>query len=140
MAIKVGDNQDVAVVEITTAPIIKSINSEDPYDSPGERAEGMFIGKLISRVTGESDGFCSTYREWHIFCRGLFSGFKTVLTGKFDICPDMWKDEVQYYEGGQELGYVARNAFIFLFTGSVGTEVVLNSSSIVMFIGKFFGV
>lgn len=88
-------------------------NPNDPYDSLEERAEGMFIGQILSKALAligviDKDGFCSTYREWHILCRGFYSGFNTELFKKFATCPDYWNDEVQYYEGGQELGYVVK--------------------------------
>jgi hypothetical protein len=69
----------------------------DPYDSPGERAEGMFIGKLIGKFTGEADGFCSTYREWHIFLAGISAGFKAATLGQVPDCPPLWQDEAQYF-------------------------------------------
>ncbi len=135
--IKVGDLNKTETVSarIVESPVRES-NPDDPYDSESERAEGMFVGKLVAKLTGEPDGFCSTYREWHIFCRGISNGFKTQLTDKFTDCPEMWNDEAQYYEGGQELGYVARNAFIFFCSGSVGTTVALNSSSIIAFLSN----
>jgi len=69
----------------------------DPYDSPGERAEGMFIGMLIGRFTGETDGFCSTYREWHILLAGISAGFKAPTLGQVPDCPPLWQDEAQYF-------------------------------------------
>lgn len=69
----------------------------DPYDSPGERAEGMFVGTFIGRFTGETDGFCSTYREWHIFLAGISAGFKAPTLGQVPDCPPLWQDEAQYF-------------------------------------------
>jgi hypothetical protein len=71
----------------------------DPYDTPGERAEGMFIGNLLGKFTGETDGFCSTYREWHIFVRGMYAGFRGPTMGAVPECPPLWRDEAQYFEG-----------------------------------------
>jgi len=137
-SIKVGDlnteQETVSATIIENSPI--QYNPEDPYDTPEERAEGMFIGTFIGKFTKDPTGFCSTYREWHIFCRGFYSGFNTKLRDKFTSCPSMWDDEIQYYEGGQELGYVARNALIFMFAGSAGTELVLNADTILNIISN----
>jgi hypothetical protein len=69
----------------------------DPYDSPGERAEGMFVGTLIGKFTRETDGFCSTYREWHIFLAGISAGFRSPILGQVPDCPPLWQDEAQYF-------------------------------------------
>lgn len=135
--IKVG-----AEVEQVHATIVSSkieYDPEDPYDTPEEHAEGMFLGKFIALFTKEYDGLFSTYREWHIFVRGFGSGFRTILTDKFDICPDMWKDEAQYYESGQELGYVARNCLIFFLSGALTTETVSNMDNIITVLSKVAG-
>lgn len=83
----------------------------DPYDSPGERAEGFFVGKLfgsalskIGQVIGiptlnDPNGFLSTYREWHISLRGAYDGFRSKTFGDVPECPPLWQDEAQYYEG-----------------------------------------
>ena len=71
----------------------------DPYDSPGERAEGMFIGQLVNRFISDPDGFCSTYREWHIMIRGMYAGFRAPTLGAVPPCPPLWQDEAQYFEG-----------------------------------------
>lgn len=135
--IKVGDLNKSETVSATIVESVKESNPEDPYDSEEERAEGsMFIGRLVAKLTKDPDGFCSTYREWHIFCRGFASGFRTQLTDKFTDCPEMWEEEIHYYQGGQELGYVARNAFIFICAGSAGTTIALNSSSIMAFLSN----
>jgi len=72
--------------------------AEDPYDSPGERAEGFFIGNIISKFTGESDGFCSTYREWHIFLAAVTTGLRAKTFENVPECPPLWKDERQYWD------------------------------------------
>lgn len=69
----------------------------DPYDDAGERAEGMFVGKLIGKFTGETDGFCSTYREWHIFLAGISAGLKAGTLSAVPDCPPLWQDEAQYF-------------------------------------------
>lgn len=135
--IKVG--AEVEQVHATIVSIETEYDPKDPYDTDGEHAEGMFLGKFIAIFTKDYDGLFSTYREWHIFVRGFGSGFRTKLTDKFDICPDMWKDEVQYYESGQELGYVARNAFIFFLSGTITTEAMSNINIILDVVTKVIG-
>ena len=71
----------------------------DPYDTPGEKVEGFFVGNLIGKFTGETDGFLSTYREWHIFVRGAYAGFRGPTLGAVPECPPLWRDEAQYFEG-----------------------------------------
>jgi hypothetical protein len=115
------------------------INPDDQYDNASERAEcNDFIFQKFFSWTG-IDGTFSTWRERHIFLRGFHNGFGTKLTDKFSDCPSMWLDEAQYYEGGQEFGYVARNALIFALTGSAATEIALNSNTIFSIITKIFG-
>ena len=129
-------------------------NPDDPYDSISERMEGCFVGKLVGKLLGvvgiflriqgldDPNGFCSTYREWHIFLRGFHSGFATILGGKFDPVPDMWKDEAQYYEMAQELGYIIKtgNAWIPLtgVASSIVTYIVLNLDTVIPMILKLF--
>jgi hypothetical protein len=69
----------------------------DPHDSPGERAEGFFVGKLIGKFTGETDGFCSTSREWHIFLAGISAGLRAGTLEQVPECPPLWQDEMQYF-------------------------------------------
>jgi hypothetical protein len=69
----------------------------DPYDTPGERAEGMFIGKWIGKITGNPDGFCSTHREWHILLAGISAGLKAGTLSQVPDCPPLWMDEMQYF-------------------------------------------
>ena len=71
----------------------------DPFDSPGEKVEGFFIGTIIGKFTGEGDGFLSTYREWHIFIQGMYAGFRAPTLGAVPECPPLWQDEAQYFEG-----------------------------------------
>jgi hypothetical protein len=70
--------------------------TEDPYDSPGERAEGMFVGRYIATFTGDPDGFLSTYREWHIFLAAVTTGIRTKTLENIPECPPKWVDEKQY--------------------------------------------
>ena len=135
---------DVKVGDTISATTVSAQNPADLYDTPEERAEGCFIGKIVSNILLkfgyiDENGFCSTYREWHIFTRGIHSGFSTSLTDKFKDCPDMWYDEIQYYEAGQEIGYVIRNAFIFLVSGVVATETVTNAPTILTLIKTLLG-
>jgi hypothetical protein len=75
----------------------------DPYDSPGERAEGMFVGRWIGKITGDPDGFCSTSREWHIMWNGISDGLSAKTMDDFPKCPPLWIDEKPYYEGPGKL-------------------------------------
>lgn len=100
---------------------IVEIRPHDPYDTPEEHAEtNDWIFNTFFFWTGAGGTF-STWRERHIFLRGFFNGFNTELQAKFDPIPVIWEDEGQYYEFGQEAGYVVRNALIFAFTGSIAT-------------------
>ena len=106
-------------------------NPNDPYDSIGERAEGCFVGQLVNRLLklvglADPDGFCSTYREWHIFLRGFHSGFNTALGAKFEPVPEMWEDEAQYYESAQEIGYIVKNGKLYIPLTILGTLIVDN--------------
>ena len=69
----------------------------DPYDTPGERAEGFFVGVLFSKFTGP-DGFCSTSREWHIMLAGITAGLKAGTLSAVPDCPPKWTDEKQYWD------------------------------------------
>ena len=80
----------------------------DPYDSPAEHAEGFFIGKIIGKITGEADGFCSTYREWHIFVAGISAGFRAPQIGAIPSCPPLWAEEAQYYDAAAMVTNVAK--------------------------------
>lgn len=135
--IKVG-----AEVEQVHATIVSSeieYDPKDPYDTPEEHAEtNDFIFNTFFFWTGAGGTF-STWRERHIFLRGFYNGFNTKLQDTFSDVPSMWANEGQYYEFGQEAGYVVRNAIIFMFTGAVGSEVALNSGNIVAIISKLLG-
>jgi hypothetical protein len=77
--------------------------TEDPYDTPGERAEGFFVGKIanffLSRMgLSEPDGFCSTSREWHIMLAGITAGLKAGTLSAVPECPPKWTDEKQYWD------------------------------------------
>jgi hypothetical protein len=129
-------------------------NPDDPYDSISERMEGCFVGKLVGKSLGllgiflrieglnDPNGFASTYREWHIFLRGFHSGFATELGGKFTPVPDMWKDEAQYYEMAQELGYITKTGKAWIpltgLSSAAVTYILLNLDVAIPFILKFF--
>lgn len=85
----------------------------DPYDSPGEREEGCFVGVFVSGILAkfgliDVDGFCSTYREWHIFLAGIWAGVKAPQLADIPDCPEYWQDEMQYYTGGAIVSNVAK--------------------------------
>lgn len=83
----------------------------DPYDAPGEKAEGFFVGVLFGKVLGfigrkigietldDPSGFLSTYREWHISLAGAWAGLRAGTFADIPDCPPMWIDEIQYYRG-----------------------------------------
>lgn len=133
--LKVGSEAEVVVNNTTVV-----YNPNDPYDTPEEHAEANdWIFNTFFFWTGVGGTF-STWRERHIFLRGFFSGFRTKLQDAFQDCPAMWANEAQYYEAGQEAGYVIRNAFIFAVAGSVGTEVAINAGTITSIVSKLLGV
>ena len=85
----------------------------DPYDSPEERAEGCFVGAIASGILAkfgliDVNGFCSTFREWHIFQAGIWAGFRAGQLADIPECPEYWQDEAQYYHGGAMLANVAK--------------------------------
>ena len=101
------------VVSATSCGAGSVVDDKDPYDSPGERAEGCFIGAIASgllRKFGLIDvnGFCSTYREWHILQAGIWAGFRAGQLADIPECPEYWQDEAQYYHGGAMLANVAK--------------------------------
>jgi hypothetical protein len=109
---KVGDlvEESPIVEEVVVVPKtnIMIINPDDPYDTPDEHAEANdYIFTKFFFWTGQGGTF-STWRERHVFLRGFRNGFGTALFQKFTDTPDMWKDEAQYYEAGQEFGYVIK--------------------------------
>jgi len=130
------------------------INPDDPYDIPEERAEANdFIYNTFCKWSG-SCGLFSTWRERHITLRGFRSGFGTSLFAKFTDCPKMWEDEGQYYEFGQEVGYVFKVGFqigaVFVATqlgvigflvggGDVGTAIELNNEHIKNILEQIIG-
>ena len=83
----------------------------DPYDTPGERAEGFFVGILFGKALGfigrklgiatldDPSGFMSTYREWHISLAGAWAGLRAGTFADIPECPPLWQDEIQYYRG-----------------------------------------
>lgn len=100
----------VAYAAAMSVPLM-TINPNDPYDIPEERAEAndWFFTKFFA-WTGNGGAF-SSWRERHIFMRGFRNGWGTRLFAKFSECPEMWLDEGQYYEAGQEFGYVFKVGF-----------------------------
>lgn len=74
--------------------------TEDPYDSPSERAEcDDLITKLISKIGFGPGGPFSTWRERHIGIAGASAGWRAGTTSLEGKCPPLWVDEMQYYEG-----------------------------------------
>lgn len=67
----------------------------DPYKDEGEAK--FFLGALIGRLTGDPDGFLSTYREWHIFVAAIVAGLKAGTLNEVPSCPPLWEDETQYW-------------------------------------------
>lgn len=78
----------------------------DPYDTPGERAEGCPIGKLFP-WTGP-DGLWSTWREWHITEAGLWAGLRAGTLQDIPDCPPLWSDEMQYYRSAAAVANVLK--------------------------------
>jgi hypothetical protein len=73
--------------------------TEDPYDSPEERAEGFFVGSVVGLIPILKDSsFCSTAREWHILLAAVNKGFKVKTLENIPDCPPKWTDEKQYWD------------------------------------------
>lgn len=100
----------VDTVQPNAAPVAKGEAGYDfdPYDTPGEHAEGFFVGKLVNRFVSDPDGFCSTYREWHIMWRGAYAGFRGATLGDVPKCPPLWQDEAQYFESAAMVANVIK--------------------------------
>lgn len=64
----------------------------------GEENAPFFLGTIIGNITGDSGGFISNYREWHILLSAIVEGFKTKTLGNIPDCPPLWVDEQQYWD------------------------------------------
>jgi len=136
--IKVGAEAHETVAATVVETGVKRITYDptDPYDTPSEHEEASdFIFNTFFWWTGVGGTF-STWRERHIFLRGFYSGFNTSLQAKFDPCPDMWKDEAQYYEAGQEAGYLIKAGVLAAIGGSGAT---ITASSVAPLLLKLIG-
>jgi len=71
----------------------------DPYGAPEEKVECEdFITKFFSVLGFGYGGLFSTWRERHIAIAGATAGWRAGTTSLDGKCPDMWADEMQYYE------------------------------------------
>ncbi len=81
----------------------------DQYDTEAEHAENFVIPDWfpIASLRGKVlyDGFCSTYREWHITVRGFMAGLRISTWDNLPKCPVLWQDEGQYYEAAAAVAY-----------------------------------
>jgi hypothetical protein len=124
------------IVTVTGSEVAATLApSKDPYDTPGERAEGFFVGKIIGKFTGETDGFCSTYREWHILLAGIWAGMKAAQFADIPECPEYWADEAQYYHGGALVSNVAKIYGTSAGATLAGVFLWLNSSGLLKLVG-----
>lgn len=94
----------------------------DPYDTPEERAER---GTPFPFNWTGKDGLFSTWRERHIFLRGVYAGLRLGILDKLPACPEEWNDEGQYWEGGCEVGYAVRLVIITVIVNTAGGLAVL---------------
>lgn len=101
---------------------------EDPYNIPGERSE---IGTPVIFAWSGKDGLFSTWRERHIFLRGIYAGLRLGILDKLPNCPVFWNDEGQYWEGGCEIGYAVRIAFLVALVNTAGGLAVLKTSGVI---------
>jgi len=139
--IKVGVEAYEQTTPATVVPTVTRITYDpnDPYDTPEEHAETSdFIFNTFFFWTGAGGTF-STWRERHVFLNGFYNGFGTPLQAVFSTVPAMWADERQYYQFGQEAGYVVRNGFIFAVAGGATTTVAMNSASIITLVRTLIG-
>jgi hypothetical protein len=97
---------------------------EDPYAGPEETAESEDLITRLFSWTGKA-GLFSTWRERHIFARGLYQGVRLGVLDKLPDCPPYWNDEGQYYEGGCEIGYFLRVALMIALVNTAGGLAVL---------------
>jgi hypothetical protein len=95
----------------------------DPYDTEAEHRENFVIPNwfLVAAWRGRVvyDGFCSTYREWHIWVQGFNAGLRTGTWEDLPKCPVLWQDEAQYYETAASLAYDLKRGS----QGAIGTIV-----------------
>jgi hypothetical protein len=133
---KVGSEVDEQIAVLSNDSDVRIYNPKDPYDTPSERDETSdFIFNTFFFWTGAGGTF-STWRERHIFLRGFYNGFNTELQGKFSACPTMWEDEAQYYEAGQEAGYLLKAGVI---AAAGGSGITLTASSLLPMLLKLIG-
>jgi len=132
------------VTQPTPAPIVPAkaepeipTKPQKPGDRPGfeydpflyETGENFVVSRIIAwiilRATGqvmESQGFCSTVREWHIMWKGAWAGFKSAQLGDVPDCPPLWADESQYYEGAAmvfNVGKIMATSGVATFAGTL---------------------
>ena len=99
----VSDPVTGAVTWVDDGPIAQKAQGRagydfDPYDSEAERAENSFLpAALLSKLTGDPAGFCSTSREWHILLAAIPAGLKAGTLENIPECPPLWQDEAQYF-------------------------------------------
>lgn len=68
----------------------------DPYKDEGDAP--FFLGTMFAGLTGDADGFISTYREWHIMLAGIGAGLRAKTFENVPECPPLWEDEKQYWD------------------------------------------
>ena len=99
----------------------------DPYDTPDERAE---VGTPALFAWSGKDGLFSTWRERHVFLRGLYQGLRLGVLDKLPACPAEWEDEGQYWEGGCEIGYALRIGSLVALVNTAGGLAVLKLAGV----------
>ncbi len=116
--------------------------TEDPYNTPGEKVEGFFVGKLVGSTLGwigrhvgiptldDPSGFLSTYREWHISMAGVWAGLRAGTFADIPECPPLWQDELQYYRGFAAFANVVKCQWptfiggITIITGAIASGLI----------------
>jgi hypothetical protein len=104
------------------------MSDEDPYDTPEERAE---LGVPLIFAWSGRDGLFSTWRERHVFLRGLYQGLRLGVLDKLPECPACWNDEGQYWEGGVETGYAIRLGILVTLVNTAGGLAVLKLAGVI---------
>lgn len=110
--------------------------TEDPYDFPGERAEGFFVGNVVGLIPILKDSsFCSTAREWHIMLAGITAGLKAGILSDVPDCPPKWTDEKQYWDLPAMIANVVKCNVPGVVATITAVLAALNSSTILKLIG-----
>lgn len=106
------------------------MSESDPYDTPEERAECHDVITFLFSWSGEN-GLFSTWRERHIAIRGGAAGLRAPQLSQVPECPDMWKDEGQYWDGCGMICNVAKIYGSASIATMMGALIALKNAGVI---------